>query len=59
MLICALGGFSAWWGAKGDDVPSALRAFLRYLHIPYQHSSETLSSSLVDGADIIFSPFQG
>jgi hypothetical protein len=44
---------------KGDDAPWSLRAFLMYLHIPYQHSSETLSSSLVDGADIIFSPFQG
>jgi hypothetical protein len=45
--------------AKDDDEPLSLRAFLRYLHIPYQHSSETLSSSLVDGADIIFSPSQG
>ena len=44
---------------KGDDAPWSLRAFLMYLHIPYQHSSETLSSSLVDAADIIFSPFQG
>ena len=59
MLICALGEFSAWWVVKGDDVTWSLRAFLRCLHIPYQHSSETLSSSLVDGADIIFSPFQG
>jgi len=59
LLTYALEGFSAWWVAKGGDAPSSLGAPLMCLHIPYQHSSETLSSSLEDGADIGFSPFQG
>lgn len=59
MLTYALAGFSAWWVAKDGDVPSSLGASLKFLHIPYLHSSETPSSGLEDGADIIFSLFQG